>query len=136
MTQHNTNASSTEVTPSTLDGGETFLVPAETLASFPIGTVLENIAISASGDIFMTSFLNGTIIRRTPDGMQEVFAHIDDTMQGIVIAPDGGLFVCGRAEHAPESIYHIRARGQVEKWLDLPADARFLNGMTRLSDQV
>ncbi|SRR5258708_40191881 len=105
MTQPNTNASSTEVTPPTLDGGETFLVPAETLASFPIGTVLENIAISASGDIFMTSFLNGTIIRRAPDGMQEVFAHIDDTMQGIVIAPDGGLFVCGRAEHAPESIY-------------------------------
>jgi len=117
------------------DGGETFLVSAETWASFPLGTFLENIAISASGDIFLASFRDGAIIRRTPDGGQEIFARVEGTVSGIVTAPEGGIFVCSRKQDGPESICHIDARGQVEPWLDLP-DARFLNGMTRLSDQV
>jgi hypothetical protein len=117
------------------DGGETVLVPAETLASFPPGTFLENIAISASGDIFLTSFLDGTVIRRAPDGTHNLFAHIDGTITGIVTTSDGGLFVCHQQPHGPQSICSIDAYGQVEKWLDLP-DASFLNGMTRLSDQV
>jgi sugar lactone lactonase YvrE len=125
----------TEMNFSHHDGGETFLVPAETQACFPIGTFLENIAISASGDIFLTSFRDGAIIRRTPDGTQEIFARVDGSVSGIVTTPDGGLFVCSRQPHGPESICHIDAHGQIEKWLDLP-DARFLNGMTRLSDQV
>ncbi len=125
----------TEMNFSHHDGGETLLVPAETLASFPVGTLLENIALSASGDIFLTSFRDGAIIRRTPDGTQELFARVDGTVSGIVTTPDGGLFVCSRQPHGPESICSIDTRGQVEKWLDLP-DARFLNGMTRLSEQM
>lgn len=117
------------------DGGKTVLVPAETLASFPIGTFLENIALSASGDIFLTSFHDGAIIRRTPDGAQEIFARIDGAVSGVVTTPDGGLFVCSRQPDGPESICHIDAHGQIEPFLDLP-DARFLNGMTRLSEQV
>jgi hypothetical protein len=101
------------------DGGETFL---------------ENIAISASGDIFLTSFRDGAIIRRTPDGGPEIFARVEGTVSGIVTAPEGGIFVCRRPQDGPESICHIDARGH-EPWLDLP-EARFLNGMTRLSDQV
>jgi hypothetical protein len=117
------------------NGGETFFVPAETLATFPSGTFLENIVISASGDIFLTSFLDGTIIHRTPDGTQNMFAHIDGTVSGIVTTPDGGFFVCNQQPHGPESIWYIDAHGRTEKWLELP-DARFLNGMARLSDQL
>lgn len=125
----------TEMNVSHHDGGETMLVPAETLASFPLGTFLENIALNAHGDIFLTSFHDGAIIRRTPNGTQDLFARVDGTVSGIITTSEGGLFVCSRQSHGPESICHIDARGQIEKWLDLP-DARFLNGMTRLSEQI
>ncbi|QBD76006.1 gluconolactonase [Ktedonosporobacter rubrisoli] len=117
------------------DRGELLLVPAKTLASFPSGTFLENLAISANGDIFMTSFRDGAIIRHTSAGTQEVVARLDGTVSGIVTAPNDGLFVCSRQPQGPESIFHIDIHGRVEKWLNLPG-ARFLNGMTRLSEQV
>jgi hypothetical protein len=70
------------------------------------------IALIASGDIFLTSVRDGAIIRRTPDGTQEIFARIDGGVSGIVTTPDDGLFVCCRQPHRPESICFIDARGR------------------------
>jgi hypothetical protein len=73
------------------------------------------IALSVSGDIFLTSVRDGAIIRRTPDGTHEIFTRIDGSVSGIVTTPDDGLFVRSRQPHRPESICFIDARGRVER---------------------
>jgi putative intracellular protease/amidase/sugar lactone lactonase YvrE len=106
------------------------IVPAQTIAEFPVNTFLENLAIDPSGTIFVTSYESGKIYRLTPSGEQSEFASVNGNVAGIAIDRDGNLLVAATIDRTP-TILRIDRTGSVETLVTLP-DAIFLNGMTYL----
>ncbi|BAU12971.1 hypothetical protein LEP3755_35070 [Leptolyngbya sp. NIES-3755] len=121
--------------PAIFDHTPTAIVPAETIAEFPVNTFLENIAINSQGTLFITSYEEGNIYQVTPDGHSRKFAHIDGKVAGIVIDRTGNLLVTGVLDDQGSAIVRIDATGTVEILVTLP-DAIFLNGMTHLKDDL
>jgi putative intracellular protease/amidase/sugar lactone lactonase YvrE len=116
--------------PNIFDRTPTQIVPAQTVAEFPVNTFLENLAIDPNGTIFITSYESGKIYRLSPDGEQSEFASVNGNVAGIAIERDGNLLVAATIERMP-TILRIDATGSVEPLIALP-DAIFLNGMTHL----
>lgn len=108
----------------------TQIVPAYTIAEFPVNTFLENLAIDPSGMMFITSYESGKIYRLTPSGERSEFASVNGNVAGIAIDRDGNLLVAATIERSPTTI-RIDSAGRIEKLVSIP-DAMFLNGMTHL----
>ncbi|WP_017651880.1 SMP-30/gluconolactonase/LRE family protein [Fortiea contorta] len=109
------------------------LAPAKVIASFPVNTFLENIAIAPDGTIFVTNHEVGEIVRLTPDGHQATHAKVEGKVSGIAITPNNDLVVPGWNADSLPVVSLITADGTVETLLTLP-DAIFLNGITPLAD--
>src|SRR4051812_25644543 len=97
-----------------------------TIATFP-GQGGENIAISASGDIFATSFDDGRVYRITPGGVTSVFGQAPGPVAGAAFTPDGTLIVVGIS-----SVYRFAPDGTVSLVTNI-AGSGDLNGVTPLS---
>lgn len=116
------------------------LAPAKIITSFPANTFIENIAIPAvgynyapDGTIFVTNHEAGEIVRITPDGAQQVHAHVAGKVSGIAFTANGDLVVPGWNADSIPVVSLITADGAVETLLTLP-EAIFLNGITPLAD--
>lgn len=107
------------------------IVTAKIVAEFPVNTFLENIAIDAQGDIFVTSYEEGKIYRLTPSGDKSELAKIDGTVAGIAVDRQGDLLVASSIGSKTLAVFHINRNGTVETLVTLP-DAIFLNGITYL----
>ena len=109
------------------------IVPAQTIASFPVNTFLENIAVDSQGDLFITSYEAGNIYRVTATGEITEVANINGNAAGIAIEPQGYLLVAGATKEKIATVFRIDSDGLVEDLITISA-AIFLNGMTSLID--
>ncbi len=110
-----------------------FLCPrghADTIATYPPGTILENLAIAEDGSLFVTDLGSGTIFRATSDGSSSIFGTVPGPAAGIAVNVDGAVIVA-----AGTSIYRFTADGTRSLVSDV-AGAMFLNGLTLLSPNV
>jgi sugar lactone lactonase YvrE len=114
------------------DAGPAQPVKATTLATWPEKTFLESIAVSHDGTIWIANKEGARIERIAPDGTRSDFATLPEGITGIELAADGGLFATGRVKGKPETVYRVDEQGRVDVLVELP-DAKFLNGLTRLS---
>lgn len=108
------------------------LVPYQLIASFPVNTFLENLAIAPDGTLFVTNHEVGQILRITTEGDHSVFASTDGKVTGIAFAPDGGLVVTGWNTEGVPILLYAAPNGAVEPLVTL-SDAQFLNGITPLA---
>ncbi|MEH2211221.1 SMP-30/gluconolactonase/LRE family protein [Nostoc sp.] len=109
------------------------LAPAKVIASFPVNTFLENLAIAPDGTIFVTNHEVGKIVRISPDGNQQIHATVEGKVSGLAFAANGGLVTTGWNADSIPVVSLVANDGKVETLLKLP-DAIFLNGITPLSD--
>jgi putative intracellular protease/amidase len=116
--------------PDIFDRTPTKIVPAQTIAEFPVNTFLENLAIDPNGTIFITSYESGRVYRLSPNGEPIEFARVNGNVAGIAIDRDGNLLVAATIDRTPTMI-RINSAGRIETLVVLP-EAIFLNGMTHL----
>jgi hypothetical protein len=109
------------------------LVPAQTIAEFPVNTFLESIVVDADNTLFITSHYEGKVIRIGADGVPTTHASIAGKATGLALTPDGQLLLSGWDEHEASVIWRISKDGTVELLVKIP-EALFLNGLTKLSE--
>ena len=108
------------------------LVPAHSIARFPVNTFLESIAIDDRGTLFIASHEEGKIIRLHPNGTQAIHAEINGRIAGLAWGDRGTLLVTGWNETGIPSIFQVSSRGKIQVLAVLP-EAMFLNGLTKLT---
>jgi sugar lactone lactonase YvrE len=111
------------------------LAPAQVIASFPVNTFLENLAIAPDGNIFVTNHEVGKIVRITPDGNQQIHASVEGKVSGIAFTANSNLVVTGSNSDSVPVVFQFAPDGTLETLLTLP-DAVFLNGITPLSGSL
>jgi hypothetical protein len=62
---------------------------AETIVTYPPGTILENVAVAPAGDLFASDLGSGTLYRISPGGVSEVFARVPGPLAGLALNTDG-----------------------------------------------
>jgi sugar lactone lactonase YvrE len=105
------------------------LASAQVIASFPVNTFLENLAIAPDGTIFVTNHEVGQIVRINSDGSQQIHASFPGKVSGLAFAADGNLVATGWNADDIAVVLQITVDGIVETLAMLP-DAIFLNGIT------
>jgi sugar lactone lactonase YvrE len=116
------------------DGGPEALVPARTIATWPEGSFVENLAIAEDGTIFVTIHPPGEIHRIDPRGGQSLFVKLPSPIAGLAFDATDNLFVTGGTPGTPGGIiWRVAPDASYERWLDLP-EAIFLNGITQAPD--
>ncbi|NDJ23222.1 gluconolactonase [Nostoc sp. B(2019)] len=115
------------------------LASAQVIASFPVNTFLENLAIppvgyayAPDGTIFVTNHEIGKIICITLDKRQYIHANVEGKVSGLAFTANSGLVATGWNTDSVPVISLVASDGTVETLLKLP-DAIFLNGITPLS---
>jgi hypothetical protein len=107
------------------------LCHAQFVATFPVNTFLENLAILSSGDIYLTNHDVGEIVLLKPDGNLTVYAQLSGKVSGIASIESHQFLVNGwDAEGVP--FVAVLSDGEVQFLQTLP-NAQFLNGITPLS---
>ncbi len=106
--------------------------PSHRVAEFPPGTFLESIAVSADGTLFVSSHLDGKVLRLGADGVPVVHAAIAGKATGLALTPAGDLLLTAWDADGLPTLYTISPQGVVAVLVSLP-DAIFLNGLTPLS---
>ncbi len=101
---------------------------AATLVTYPIPTNLENIAVRADGNLFVTgSVLDGIIFQISPVGFSQVFGQVPDFAAGAAFDTGGNLIVASGT-----SLYRFQPDG-TRSLVTTIADAQSLNGVTLFS---
>jgi sugar lactone lactonase YvrE len=118
LTGDNTSA------PGTSSGRTTRAV---TIATYPAGTLLENIAIGRTGDLFVTAIDSGTIFQVSPAGSSRVFGQVQGPLLGLAFDMDGTLVAVGGT-----SVYRFGPDGTASLVTNI-AGAQSLNGVALLS---
>lgn len=112
-----------------------------TLASFADGAFLENIDVTADGDIYFTDYFRKTVHRRSAAGVLTPFAKLPIHPASVLAVPSGFVvagpkisFTEGPQFTGSNHLIFLNAKGEVTREIAV-AQARFLNGMARLSEQ-
>jgi hypothetical protein len=108
------------------------LVPHDIIATFPVNTFLENLAIAADGTLFVTNHEVGQILQISPGGQPDILVSVEGKVTGIAIAPDGNLILTGWNAEGIPILLSVSLQGTVEILATLP-EAQFLNGITPLN---
>jgi len=119
------------------DGGETTLVPAKVVTTWPKGSFAESLAIDPDGVIFVSLHTDKAVVRVDPaTGAVTPFASFDRPATGLAFMADGTLVVSGGAPgQAPGVLWRVSPSGEVAPIAEI-ADAAFLNGLTPLGRHV
>jgi hypothetical protein len=117
--------------PPIYDKAPVVLAATTTLAEFPKGTFLENIAADAGGRLFINSHLDGKVYRIDSQGRRSQWASIDGTIAGIALNPDGSALVSGWIKGVEPAVFTIDPQGQSALLMRLPG-SQFPNGVVRL----
>ena len=100
---------------------------ADTVVTYPPGTILENIAIAPAGDLFVSDLGSGALLRISPQGISEVFGGVPGPLAGVALDTDGTVVAASGT-----SIYRF-ARNGTRTLVTTIAGAGFLNGLTLFS---
>jgi hypothetical protein len=111
------------------------IAPSHLVAEFPPGTFLESIAVSSDGTLFVSSHLDGKVLRMGADGVPVVHAAIAGKATGLALTAAGDLLLTAWDADGIPTIYTISPQGVVAVLVTLP-DAIFLNGLTALSEST
>ncbi len=103
--------------------------PSLSLAEFPVGTFLENIAVSEAGAIFVSSLEEGKVYQIDQAGQAQEFAAVEKAA-GLAFDASGTLFVGSSVGSTQPGIYRAE-QGSAELIVPMP-EAVFLNGLTHL----
>ncbi|WP_204136900.1 SMP-30/gluconolactonase/LRE family protein [Halomicronema sp. CCY15110] len=108
-------------------------LPAQSIATFPVNTFLENLAILPSGEIYLTNHEAGAVVQLNPDGNLTTYAQLSGKVSGIAwIEPDQFLINGWNSKGIP--FVAVLSEGEVQFLQTLP-EAQFLNGITPLSSR-
>ncbi len=110
----------------------------ETLASYPHGAFLENLAVAEDGAIYVTSYFDRTLVALR-DGAAAPFATLPAHPVGVLKTADGFIVTAHRtpftdapAVLSSNEILILDAAGAVVRTVAAP-DARFLNGLVAIA---
>ena len=103
---------------------------AATVATFPPGTFLENIAVSKGGDIFTSAFNTGDVFEVTPSGQSRLFGNTGGQAFGLAFV-NNNLYAAGGS-----NVYRFNDGGGTPTIVSNVAGATQLNGLTPLSPGV
>jgi hypothetical protein len=107
------------------------VVPAQPIATFPVNTFLENLAIAPSGEIFVTNHEVGEVVKLNRDYMLKTYATLEGKVSGIALVGENSFLVNGwNATGVP--FVAILSNGEIDFLQTLP-EAMFLNGITPIS---
>lgn len=107
------------------------LVSAQSIATFPVNTFLENLAIVPTGELFITNHEIGEIVKLDRGNELTIYAKLDGKVAGIALISEDRFLVNGwNAEGIP--FVAILSNGEVQVLQTLP-EAMFLNGITPIS---
>ncbi|MFH7243241.1 MAG: SMP-30/gluconolactonase/LRE family protein [Spirulina sp.] len=107
------------------------LLSAQSVATFPVNTFLENLVILPSGEIYLTNHEAGAVVQVNLDGHWTTYAQLSGKVSGIAwIEPDQFLVNGWNADGVP--FLAVLSEGEVQFLQTLP-QAQFLNGITPLS---
>jgi hypothetical protein len=108
------------------------LASTKTIAEFPRKTFLENIALAANGDLYVTSYLEGKVYKVTASGESSVWTAVDGTLAGIALNPDGSAVLSGWIKGKDAAVFFVSATGKAEVLTKLDG-GMFPNGVLRLA---
>lgn len=106
---------------------ESDYVPAQVVATWPVGTFVENIAALPDGAFVVSLHNRRELHRVTPEGEVTVWATTPVPPAGIAVIGGVVHVVGGEIGVSPQSLLRIGADGGVTELASLP-DALFLNG--------
>lgn len=109
------------------------LIPAQTIAEFPVNTFLESIVVGKNNTLFITNHYEGKIIKIGADGVPIIHAIVTGKATGLAITPEGELLLSGWDEAEIPVVWKISTTGTIELLVKIP-EALFLNGLTKLKD--
>lgn len=110
-----------------------FIADAKTVAEFPAKTFLENIAVDANDDLFVTNYDDGIIYKvEAASGNFTEFAKTGGNAAGIAFDKHGDLLVAG-SDGKKQTVFHLTKTGEITPLIVIE-DAIFLNGMTHLTE--
>jgi hypothetical protein len=110
----------------------TDLVPAQTIAEFPVNTFLESIVVDADNTLFITSHYESKVFRIGADGVPTNHSTITGkAATGLAFTTNGELLLSGWDLEGTSVIWHISRDGTAKLLIKMP-EALFLNGLTRL----
>jgi sugar lactone lactonase YvrE len=104
-----------------------YSLAADIIATYPPGTILENIAIAPGGDLFVSAIDSGTAYRISPAGSSRVFGQVPGPLLGLALNTDGTLVGAGGT-----SFYRFASNGTPSLVTNV-AGAQDLNGVTLFS---
>ena len=103
-------------------------VPHEVIATWPVGSFLENIAALDGG--FVVSVHNRAELHRvTRGGEHHCWVKMPAPPAGMIAVDDAVFVVGGEPGVGPHHLYHVTAAGEVADRAAIP-DSLFLNGFT------
>ena len=105
------------------------LAPAEVVATWPVGTFLENIAALPGGDLVLSVHSERQLLRCTSRGEHRPLATLPLPTMGLVVDGERVFVVAGEPGTAPGVLFEVGLDGSVQERLTLP-DNVFLNGFT------
>ncbi|CAM3250363.1 Sugar lactone lactonase YvrE [Sphingomonas antarctica] len=117
------------------DGGAWNPIAHTVVAQWPVGAFAENLAIDASGAIYISLHSHSRIDRYDPvTGECAPFVETPAPVSGLAFGTDGILWATGgTVGTAPGFVWRIDQRGTLSDWVSVP-DAFFMNGCALLED--
>lgn len=117
--------------PDIYAGAPVAIVPAQTLATLPVNTFLENLAIAPTGEIFITNHEAGEVIRLDREHNLERYIKLEGKATGIAMVGEDRFLVNGWNAQGIAFVA-ILVDGAMQFLQTLP-EAIFLNGITPIS---
>ena len=99
------------------------------LATWPVGTFLENIAILPDGDFVISVHNRKELHRATTAGEHQLWVSMPLPPAGMITTDSGVFVVAGEPGEGPHHLYHVTLTGEVEDRGAIP-NSLFLNGFT------
>jgi hypothetical protein len=110
----------------------TDLVPAKTIAEFPVNTFLESIVVDVDNTLFITSHYESKVFRIGADRVPTIHCTITGkAATGLAFTTDGELLLSGWDQEGTAVVWRISRDGTAKLLVNMP-EALFLNGLTRL----
>ena len=113
------------------DGGVWEPAPCKIVASWPVGHFAENLAVSRTGEVFVSLHSHRRVDRYVPTtGSLAVYVEFPAPVSGLCFDETGVLWATGGTVGEPPGyVWRVSPGGRLESWAEIP-DAVFLNGCT------
>lgn len=109
------------------------ILRSKVFATYPRNTFLENLVTGNDGNLYVTNYPAGRVLRILPNGDKEEFARIPGKIAGIARYGENEFLVNGWDEKGKACIFRIDPKGQPDKFTDIEGGV-FPNGITPLDD--